>query len=76
MIDTEIEENQKSRRPETNGTTMKPQIESLRESPREENRSNPVHIPVSVVEQVRIDETNCFANKSTTTCTSLRIWLG
>ena len=69
----ETEETKKSSRPETkssNRTAAKPQ------PPRESNCTNSVPVPVSFVEQVCAEETNCFGNGNTTTCTSLRIWLG
>ena len=58
------EEIKKSSHPETNGTAAKPEC------------TNSVQVPVSFVEQVRAEDTNCFRRESTTTCTSLRIWLG
>ena len=58
------EETKKSSRPETNGIVAKPEC------------TNSVQVPVNFVEQVKAEDTNCFGSESTTTCTSLRIWLG
>ena len=77
MIDNSTEEpNQKSRdktrRPETNGTTDRTTTKP--ESPRETNCTSIQNVPISFVEQVRTEDTNCFGNERSTTCTSLRIW--
>ena len=70
----ETKKSEKSRRSETNrtnGTAVKPE--------RDLKCTNSVQVnsvPVSFVEQVRAEDTNCFGSESTTTCTSLRIWLG
>ena len=82
MIDNKPEEStnqspkpRNSRRPETNGTAN-PAAECLRENNAQSCTKVPEHVPVSFVEHVRTEETNCFGKESSTTCTSLRIWLG
>ena len=64
-----------STRPETNATA-KSAPECLRENNAQSCTKVPEHVPVSFVEHVRTEETNCFGKESSTTCTSLRIWLG